>query len=214
MDQSKIGTMVPVSQEEKRPDAAPAFTGQQWDMLEGIARKEIMHHPGYRFWSAEQRAQEEAKHLQKIAAMPHYQTMVAAFKQSLSQPQESREPSHPAAEPLILKTNSEGNPPEAESIEDYLKRLKSKDVTSTGLTIGITGMRPRSTTTRSNESVGEEKREDEKRSFDQKAWLGLSPTQILQKLVKTRWVKDATNPGTGLEIVGTSQRRPREYEES
>jgi hypothetical protein len=114
----------------------------------------------------------------------------------------------------ILKTNSEGNPPQAESIEDYLKRIKSKEATSTGRIIGITGMRPRSTTTRSNEPVEEEEPEPQKPKFDRAEWLGLSPTQIMQKLVKTGFVKDTTNPGSGLEIVGTSQPRPREYEGS
>jgi hypothetical protein len=165
MDKSQSGTGSASTRQDEKQDApsAPAWTRQQWDRLAQVARMEIMHHPGYKSWSPEQRAQEEAKHLQKISAMPHYQNMVA-FKQrapSQSPVQESREPSKPVAES------------------------------------GETSERQK-----------EEEPKPETRSFDRNEWLGLSPTQILQKLVKTGLVKDTTNPGSGLEIVGTSQRRP------
>jgi hypothetical protein len=61
----------------------------------------------------------------------------------------------------------------------------------------------RETSKRQKQEAKPQKQEE----FDPKEWIGMSSTQIIERLVQTGLVEDATNPESGLQIVGTSQRR-------
>jgi hypothetical protein len=79
MHKSQSGTTVPIktSQEEKRPDAAPALSPHQRDWLVQLALREVSNSPGFKACSLIEQADRLAARANEMFETPHYLGLAA-----------------------------------------------------------------------------------------------------------------------------------------